>query len=170
MLNPQKTWLMYSLLMLIAVVWLAVIVLPPWLMATGHMGLAINLYRGLSGICHQISERSFSLWGFPLAVCSRCTGIYCGFVFGLGLYPFCRNVGEVTIPPRIWLAIGALPMLLDVGVDFAGIFKNTFLSRTATGLFVGIVAAFFLLPAWVGILYPRLPESQKHSFKEHFSA
>lgn len=170
MSNPQKVWLMYSLLMLIAVVWLAVIVSPPWLMATGHMGSAISLYRGLSGICHQIPERSFSLWGFPLAVCSRCTGIYFGFVIGLMLYPFCRNVSDLTIPPRVWLVIGSLPMVVDVSVDFAGIFKNTFLSRTATGLFVGIVAAFFLLPVWIGIAYPRLPESQEHSFKEHSSA
>lgn len=86
------------------------------------------------------------------------------------LYPFCRNVSDLTIPPRVWLVIGSLPMVVDVGVDFAGIFKNTFLSRTATGLFVGIVAAFFLLPVWIGIAYPRLPESQEHSFKEHSSA
>jgi len=161
---------MYSLLMLIAVMWLGVIFLPPWLAATGHSFSAISLYRGLSGICHQIPERSFSWLGSPLAVCARCTGIYFGFVIGLMLYPFCRRVNDLTIPALVWLPVAALPMLVDVCGDYIGLFKNTFFSRTATGLLVGIVAAFFLLPAWVAIAFPRSPEPQEHSFKEHYSA
>ncbi len=86
------------------------------------------------------------------------------------LYPFCRSLGDLTIPPRIWLVVGALPMLVDVGGDYIGVFKNTFFSRTATGLLVGVVAAFFLLPAWVAIAFPRSLEPQEHSFKEHYSA
>ncbi len=170
MSNTRKSWLMYSLLMLIALVWLAVIFVPPGLVATGHSFSAISLYRGLSGICHQIPERSFSWLGSPLAVCSRCTGIYFGFVVGLMLYPFCRRVNELTIPSLFWLPVAALPMLVDVGGDFIEAFKNTFFSRTATGLLVGVVAAFFLLPAWVAIAFPRSPEPQEHSFKEHYSA
>ncbi len=170
MTNTRKLWLMYSLLMLIAIVWLAVTFLPPWLTANGHSFSAISLYRGLSGICHQIPERSFYWLGSPLAVCSRCTGIYFGFVVGLMLYPFCRNLGDLTIPSRLWLMVGALPMLVDVGGDYFGAFKNAFFSRTATGLLVGIVAAFFLLPAWVAIAFPRPSEPQEHSFKEHYSA
>jgi len=170
MANTRKSWLMYALLLLIALVWLAVIFLPPWLMATGHQFSAISLYRGLSGICHQIPERSFHLLGFPLAVCSRCTGIYFGFVIGLALYPFCRSLGDQTIPSRVWLAIGALPMLIDFGGDVVGLFNNTFFSRTATGLLVGVVATFFLLPAWVGIAGPRSSKPSEHSFKEHYSA
>lgn len=161
---------MYSLLMLIAIVWLAVIFMPPWLVANGHSFSAISLYRGLSGICHQIPERSFYWLGSPLAVCSRCAGIYIGFVIGLMLYPFCRSLGDLTIPSRTWLVVGVLPMLMDVGGDYVEFFKNTFFSRTATGLLVGIVAAFFLLPTWVAIAFPRSSEPQEHSFKEHYSA
>ncbi len=163
----RKARWMYALLLLVGLAWLGVIFLPPWLMANGHLFSAVSLYRGLSAVCHQIPERSFHLLGFPLAVCSRCTGIYVGFVIGLALYPFGRNLSDQTTPSRIWLVIGALPMLIDVGGDFVGMFANTFFSRTATGLLVGVVAAFFLLPAWVGISNPKPSE---HLFKEHFSA
>ncbi|MBS1790969.1 MAG: DUF2085 domain-containing protein [Acidobacteria bacterium] len=168
--NNRKAPWMYALLLLITLVWLAVIFLPPWLMASGHRFFAFGLYRGLSGICHQIPERSFHLWGFPLAVCSRCTGIYFGFLFGLMLYPFFRRLRDQTTPSRVWLAIAALPMLIDVGGNFVGLFNNTFFSRTATGLLAGGVAAFFVLPTWVAIVHPRFSEPLEHSFKEHISA
>lgn len=168
--NNRKTRWMFALLLLIALVWLAVIFLPPWLMASGHQFAALSLYRGLSGICHQIPERSFHLWGFPLAVCSRCTGIYFGFLLGLMLYPFFRSLNDQTTPSRVWLAIAALPMLIDVGGNFVGLFNNTFFSRTATGILVGGVAAFFVLPAWVALVSPQYAEPPEHTFKEHFSA
>lgn len=170
MSDNRKSSLMYALLMLIALAWLAVIFLPPWLMAGGHSLSAVSLYRGLSDICHQIPERSFHLLGFPLAVCSRCTGIYAGFVIGLVLYPFCRRLSDQNIPLRGWLLVGALPMLVDFGGDFAGLFVNTFFSRTATGVLLGVVAAFFLLPAWVAIAAPRPSEPVESNFKEHYSA
>lgn len=166
----RKARWMYALLLLIGLAWLAVIFLPPWLMANGHSFSAVSLYRGLSSICHQIPERSFRLSGFPLAVCSRCTGIYFGFIVGLGLYPFFRSLSEQEAPRRFWLFVAVLPMLADVGGDYIGLFSNTFFSRVATGLLVGATAAFFLLPAWVAIVLPDSPKPLDHSFKENYSA
>jgi len=40
--------------------------------------LAVAVYRIGSLICHQRPERSFYLFGVPLPVCARCTGIYAG--------------------------------------------------------------------------------------------
>jgi hypothetical protein len=46
---------------------------PGW----GH-AFAYVIYRIGGLICHQRAERSFELFGEPLAVCARCTGIYAG--------------------------------------------------------------------------------------------
>jgi len=166
----RKAVLMYALLMLIALVWLALIFLPPWLIANEHRFSAMSLYRAMSGFCHQMPERSFHWLGFPLAVCSRCTGVYAGFVAGLALYPFFRNLTNLEIPRRFWLVVAVLPMLADFGGDFIGLFSNTFFSRTATGLLSGAAIAFFLLPAWVAIASSTSPEPMDHSFKENYSA
>ena len=40
--------------------------------------LTYCVYRAGRVICHQRAERSFFLFGVPLPVCARCTGIYIG--------------------------------------------------------------------------------------------
>src|SRR5207302_9212063 len=40
------------------------------------------IYLFFSRICHQDPLRSWHLFGEPLAVCIRCTSIYCGFFLG----------------------------------------------------------------------------------------
>ena len=168
--DNRRAVLMYALLGLIALVWLALIVLPPWLIASGHSFSAMSLYRGLSGFCHQRPERSFHLLGYPLAVCSRCTGIYVGFIAGLAIYPLFRSLNNHEIPRRFWLVVAALPMLADFSGEFMGLFSNTFFSRTATGSLFGATVAFFFLPTWATIVSPALPKPSDHSFKENYSA
>ncbi|MDX2042148.1 MAG: DUF2085 domain-containing protein [Acidobacteriota bacterium] len=142
---PKTALSVYAGLVLIALGWLALIFGTP-LLADSHGVLALIFYRSFSAICHQMPERSFHLHGFPLAVCSRCTGIYAGFIVGLLIYPLVRNLRESEMPHRLWLILAALPVLADFGLDFVGLFDNTFVSRTATGALLGIVAAFFILP------------------------
>lgn len=139
----------YAVVLLLSFVWLVVIFAPPQLMAEGHPLSAMILYRGLSAICHQLPERSFQLHGFPLGVCSRCTGIYLGFTFGLMFYPFARSLRETAMPARRWLILAGLPMLIDFGGGFLGLFTNTFASRAATGFLAGAVTAFYILPGLI---------------------
>ena len=139
----------YVALFLLSLAWLGLILCPPQLMASGHTLSGAILHRAFSAVCHQIPERSFHLHDFPLAVCSRCTGIYVGFVFGLMLYPFVRSLREEAMPHSRWLLLAAAPMLIDFGGGVLGLFNNTFFSRTATGALLGSVAAFYLLPAFL---------------------
>jgi uncharacterized membrane protein len=139
----------YAALVLISLAWLGLLFAPPLLMADGYPLSAMILYRSFSAICHQIPERSFHLHGFALGVCSRCTGIYIGFVIGLMLYPFARSLREEALPQRRWLILAGLPLLIDVGGGLLGLFNNTFLSRAVTGALAGSLAAFYILPGFI---------------------
>ncbi len=159
----------YLLSLVVAVVWLLLIIAPAWLLASGSTGLAITLYRALSLVCHQIPERTFHLaGGLPLAVCSRCSGIYVGGLLGLLVYPLFRPITSTVSPERIRLLAAAVPMLIDFGGDQLGLFHNTFLSRTLTGLIVGMAAAFFLLPGLIaaGDEFRRTTEITSNNFKK----
>jgi hypothetical protein len=43
-------------------------------------------------------------------------------------------------------------MVIDVGLDMLGVWKNTHLSRLLTGLLLGSVAAFYVIPGLIDLL------------------
>jgi uncharacterized membrane protein len=139
----------YIGLLVISFTWLGLIFAAPCLMTERHTMAAILIYQGFSAVCHQQVERSYLLYGFPLAVCSRCTGIYLGFLAGLLLIPLVRGWIAVSIPKRIWLVIASIPLLLDFGGGAIGLITNNFFSRTSTGFLFGAVLAFYLLPGLI---------------------
>ena len=47
-------------------------------------------------VCHQQLDRTFFIHGIPLAVCSRCTGIYTGLFFGLLFFSFFTDFVKKT--------------------------------------------------------------------------
>ncbi|MGE0885179.1 MAG: DUF2085 domain-containing protein [Blastocatellales bacterium] len=141
----------YLALLVVSIGWLAIIFAAPILAVNGHQLSALVIYQGLSAVCHQMPDRSFHLDGLPLGVCSRCTGIYSGFIAGLVVYPLMRNLSNQQMPQRIWMILAVSPALIDFGGGFLGLFTNTFFSRTATGALLGAVAAFYILPGFVSI-------------------
>lgn len=150
--EQHRAVIVYAALLLLSFGWLAIIFAAPILMANGHLLSAMTIYRGLSAICHQIPDRSFHWLGFPLAVCSRCTGIYVGFVIGLMLYPFARSLRNQTMPARQWLIAAGLPMLIDFGGGYLGLFKNTFVSRAATGGLLGVAFSVYILTGMISVV------------------
>jgi uncharacterized membrane protein len=143
----------YSSLLLLSFVWLGAIIAAPYLLAENHLISSVLLYQCFSAICHQMPDRSFHYWGYPLGVCSRCTGIYGGFLAGLLLYPILRNVGNGRFPTRWWLIAAAAPMIIDFAADYTKILANTFSSRALTGLLFGLVTAFFILPGFIAAFH-----------------
>lgn len=131
-----------------AALFLGVIALAPLALARGYERLGWVIYRGFSVACHQIPERSFHLFGFPLAVCARCFGLYVGGIIGVLLYPlFARPLGrQREAPGRVWLIAAALPTTVDFALGFFHIWPNTHLSRFLTASLLGAVAAFFIMP------------------------
>ena len=144
--------IVYAALMALSVLWMALILVAPWLVAERHFMASTIIYQGFSAVCHQIPERSFYFHGYPMGVCSRCAGIYAGFIIGLLLYPFLRDLREERFPPR-WILIGAaVPTTIDFAGGVVGLFANSFLSRALTGVLFGAVAAFYVTPGFVSAL------------------
>jgi uncharacterized membrane protein len=141
--------IVYAALMALSILWAALILAAPWLTAEGHFLASAVIYKGFSAVCHQTPERSFYFQGRQMGVCSRCASIYAGFIIGLLLYPFLRDLREERFPPR-WILIGAsVPTAIDFTGGVLGLFANTFLSRALTGVLFGAVAAFYVTPGLV---------------------
>jgi uncharacterized membrane protein len=157
-----RAHVVYAALLMNVLAWLGVIYAAPWLAAGRHYTAALLLYSGFSAICHQLPERSFHLLGYPLAVCARCLGIYAGFLIGLLIYPLLRRVDEEATPARRWLLWAAAPAVIDYAGNAAGLFTNTFASRTVTGLIAGAAVAFYIFPGLVSIFRVRRREDDPH--------
>ncbi len=75
--------------------------------------------------CHQRSERSFHLGNFQMPVCSRCQGVYTGYLVGLLFF----------IPALIIL----LPLTyLDGFIQLRTKYQSTNFRRFTTGILSGI--------------------------------
>lgn len=134
----QPRW-PYAALLLASLGWLGLIMLAPYTRARGAAA-APYLYLLFAPICHQLPERSFHLFGHPLAVCQRCFGLYLGFAAAALLLPHVAAArGLLLGRPRL-LVLFALPLVLDVVAP-----ANTWLTRVATGtvaaLPIGLLAA-----------------------------
>ena len=141
--RPLVFWLVS-----VAVVTLIVllIVMAPVAVASGHSEVAEGIYRGFGIFCHQRPDRSYFIEGHKLAVCSRCTGLYAGFAFTLLIYPLLRSLRSAATPPRRFLFLAAVPLLIDFSLTFFGIWENTHTSRLLTGALLGSVTVFYVMP------------------------
>jgi uncharacterized membrane protein len=143
----------YAGVLILVLVWIAGIVSEPLIRAAGGGDSALLWLLGTTygRVCHQIDDRSFHIAGHPLAVCSRCLGLYAGYLAGLIVYPFARSLTQTELPQRSWLIVALAPIAVDVGGGFLGIFENTLASRALTGLIAGAAGAFYTLPGLVSL-------------------
>ena len=144
--KPLVTWF---IVLVFALAICSLIIAAPVALANGHSAIAFNIYLPFSYLCHQIPARSFYLAEHQLAVCSRCTGIYAGFLFGVIVYPIVRSLRSTVTPERKWLFIAAIPLAIDFSLEFLGIWHNTHSSRFFTGALLGSVVVFYVLPGLI---------------------
>lgn len=99
-------------------------------------------HRAFNSLCHQMADRSFWINGQPMAVCSRCIGIYGGFALGWILLPvssFCQVKGIASIQKIVVIVL--LLNIVDASGDFLNLWKNTLTSRLILGSLLGGLAA-----------------------------
>ena len=146
-----------------ALLWMGLIMCAPVVAAAGgHEALAFVLYRGLSGVCHQLPERAFWIAGHPLAVCARCTGIYAGFALAALLYPLvARRLPAHAAPRREWLILALAPTVIDFTLGITGLWANTHLSRSLTGAWLGAWVAFYVVPGVLEISRQRRQQQRR---------
>ena len=122
------------------------IIAAPLALSSGHLLWALPIYHAFSLVCHQIPERSFFIAGHPFAVCARCFGLYAGFTLATLAYPLISSLKKTDAPPRRWLFLAAVPLVIDYALGLFGIWNNTHSSRFVTGALLGSVAVFYTMP------------------------
>jgi len=151
--NSTIPKIVYSIILTVSIVWVLLIFLAPFLYNIDGPAAQFGsyIYMFFSETCHQIDSRSFTLWGYKLAVCSRCTVIYLSFLFSVILYPFIWKIKNEKLPNILFLLIPAFLVFADAIFDLTGILKNTFLTRTITGFLIGFVLPMFLIPGFINL-------------------
>jgi uncharacterized membrane protein len=157
--QPKRTGrLVLGLVTALAGMWTAGVVLAPWLTAHDSVfgGWLRLLYR--PG-CHQIADRCLDLGFGPMAVCSRCAGLYLGGALAL-LWTTAWN--RASRPRPRWLAVVAVPTILDFAAGQLGLPSLGNWSRFIVALPLGFLAGLFLGDALLEIVrmnsQPQKPE------------
>jgi uncharacterized membrane protein len=136
----------YLVILAGALLWCGALIAPPLLIAQGWYVTGAALYQFFHPICHQLPERSLHLAGYPLAVCMRCSSIYFAFLAGVIALPLFGRWQDRIGNSRALLFASLIPMILDVGLDFAGIHASSEMTRILTGALFGAIIPFFIVP------------------------
>jgi uncharacterized membrane protein len=138
--TPWLVTLLRVLLVLLgsAPVWVPLLERVPVL---GSVTTALNGW--FSFHCHREAARSLAVFGAPAVVCARCFGIYAGLFAG-------ALIGRPELRPallRLWVALAALVMLLDVLTEHLGMRPEWVPLRLVTGFLLAYPAAVAVVAA-----------------------
>lgn len=153
--------------------YLALPLLAPVLMESGHPRTGQLLYTIFTPLCHQLPERSFFLFGekwvysyaelsrflggvvparyigaveigFKAAVCQRDVAIYGFMVLGGVGFSLVRR----RLKPLSWKLFGLLilPLAVDGTGQLVGLWTSTWLSRVVTGALFGLACIWLAYP------------------------
>ena len=138
-------WRLYLLVLLMVSIWSGLLVGFPWLVRLGYARLAAAVSLVSSVVCHQDPTRSFRLFDVTLPVCSRCTAVYLGLFGGIVGFPLIRNCVGLTNRIRYLIGTSTILLGLDVALDVAGLWQNSFLSRSISGGVLGLTYGLGIL-------------------------
>lgn len=102
----------------------------PVLGAFGYTLAAFSLAQFFSAVCHQDPARSFWILGAPVAVCTRCLGIYLGATAGAWLRASRPQILSA-------LAVVVALSLADYAAEAAGLHGSWPWVRFALGTLLG---------------------------------
>ena len=115
--------------------WVAAVLTAPVLSAWP----AAFVYGVSSLVCHQLPERSFHWGAAQLAVCARCTGIYVGAALATVAAAAVAPARLMRLRPHVreMLVAGAVPTIVTVLAEWAGVWTPSHAARFAAGLPLG---------------------------------
>lgn len=135
----------YLILLSLTGLWCLGVLLAP-VLAVVSPGVSSALYSVYKPICHQIDDRCFHLDGAKLGVCIRCSAIYFSFFVSLLSYALFRRISSPSFPGRAWILLAIAPMAIDVFLSITGIHPSTLLTRSMTGMLLGLVLPYYIVP------------------------
>jgi len=140
----NKVIFVYSGTLAGVLLWIAAIFFAPYLKSqTSEWNRLI--YAVFSLICHQIPSRCFYVYGYPLAVCARCFGVYFGFLTGTVFYPFLKGFSKISLPRIKTFILMSLPIVADKIGNVFHLWMTPGWLRFITGLIWGIILPFFFI-------------------------
>lgn len=143
--------MVHSVTIAVLFIWIGLIFLAPGLKSRSSL-LSSIIYNVFSPVCHQNPSRCFTFLGHPLAVCTRCLGIYTGFLFGMFIYPAVRGFKSVSLP-RIKLFITlSIPVAIDTAGNFFFIWSTPGWLRFVFGWIWGLILPFYFVTGIVDFL------------------
>jgi uncharacterized membrane protein len=145
---------MYALILAGSLVWVVAIFLAPYLRSR-NSAVGALIYALFAPVCHQIPERSFYLFGRPLAVCGRCLGIYLGFLFGTLLYPLGGRLTRIRLPQLRTFLVMSAPIAADTAANFLRLWSSSNVLRLATGLLWGLLLPFYFIAGFAELASQR---------------
>lgn len=134
----------------------AAILAAPMAMLEGWASSGL-LYAIFHQVCHQLPERSFHLFGHPLAVCHRCFGLYLGALVGLVAWPMLDGLRRRLLERPRLVALFVVPLVVDVAL-----IPNTAWSRFATGVVAAFPVALLVFVAADQIFFAHLRSRREH--------
>ncbi len=146
--------LLYIFIFLIFL-WCALIVITPLLAANGHHTISNILYKFFAPTCHQNPSKSFHLYAYKFPVCWRCSAIYLGMLLSSVFYVFYTiyilRTAKINLISFRYLIIVGIIMLIEVILHFTPFYTSGLFGKMFTGLLLGGVFSFYLIPLYYEI-------------------
>jgi len=121
-------------------------------------------YRMFQGICHQLPDRSFHIQGEPMAVNTRCFGIFSGLLTGWMLFPFLpAGIASFRWSMLLWMMV--LFQLADWTAGQLSVWNSSDFSRFFSGSGLGVAVAFVVVTRFYPDLYSGRAVTQP--FQDH---
>ncbi|MBE0460944.1 MAG: DUF2085 domain-containing protein [Candidatus Aminicenantes bacterium] len=144
MKRKNKILLVYSITVTGISFLLILVFLAPFLKSQ-YPTFSALIYTAFAPFCHQVPSRCFRVFGHPLAVCTRCLGIYFGFLAGSLFYPFARGLKELPIPKTRTFFIFTIPIVLDASINFFALWGTGGWIRFGSGFIWGTILPFYFI-------------------------
>jgi len=97
-----------------------------------------------SMVCHQQFDRAFHIGQVPMAVCSRCFGIFTLFGLTLITVPFIKQSDTRNRWAIMLVFLALFINVIDFSANAIGIWENTLNSRFLAGASIGFTSALLL--------------------------
>ncbi len=122
-------------------------------------------------VCHQISERTLKFGNINMPVCSRCMGIYIGFMFSLIIMFIIFRKKESGFPP-LYIIILSTVFIVSAGIDgllsYIGIYETNNLIRIITGYLSGMGISVICYPVFAYQYYKDSNDKRTFDSVWHF--
>ena len=129
-----------------SIVWPMLLGVALWQRASGHEGVfSLLIYGAASRVCHQRPERSFHTAGVSWPVCGRCSGLYLAAPFGAALALMRMRRRAMSRGYVRMLVIASVPTFVTLGLELAGVWAPSNLTRAIAALPAGATLAFVLV-------------------------